>query len=155
MTVEDFVSYLPRGKYLCLKTGLFWTAANLNKRLPPVGEVPASQWLDENRYADALAWDACLPLFVPDRVNVRGIWRDAPGVVTLNVLDIPPVVPEIARLVPPEGAPGSYKRPLGPTQEAFAADAQLQSAYYTRYMRGLSEEEIADLDRRWLERRTR
>jgi hypothetical protein len=52
VSVEDFHAYMPMHQYIFAPTGDLWPAASVNARLPLIGMIKPTGWLDECRAVD-------------------------------------------------------------------------------------------------------
>lgn len=112
---EDFYAYMPQHTYIFIPTRDFWPAASVNARCAPPSnpdgsrvvksvpkqkkggatewvEVPMSptEWLDEHRACDQMAWVPGEEELIRDRLVVEGGWVRKAGVSCFN-LYLPPV----------------------------------------------------------------
>jgi hypothetical protein len=46
---DDFHGYMLEHKYIFAPTGEIWPASSVDARLPFVGDIKASTWIDQNR----------------------------------------------------------------------------------------------------------
>jgi hypothetical protein len=49
LSVENFYAYMPMHNYIHAPTRETWPASSVNARIPPVGKMLASQWIDKNQ----------------------------------------------------------------------------------------------------------
>lgn len=88
-TVENFVSYLPRGDYIYTPTGQHWPAKSVNGRLPKqqagTKYVKATDWLDRFRRVEAMTWSPGDPVMIANRLAVaEGGWIEEKGTTCFN-----------------------------------------------------------------------
>lgn len=96
VTLEHFVSFLPRHNYFFTLTGAYWPASSVNvcfpKQMIGAKRVKPSAWLDKYRSAKGLTWAPGEPLLIPDRLaREQGGWTEIPDTMCLN-LYYPPVI---------------------------------------------------------------
>jgi hypothetical protein len=98
---EDFVAYLPTHSYLFVPCREPWTRGGVDAKLPPVpvldrhgrpklrnGKpvvIKPSEWLDENRAVEQLAWCPGEPMLIEDRLVVDGGWIERKRVRIFNL----------------------------------------------------------------------
>ena len=89
--LDDFVAYMPMHTFIFLPTREPWPAKSVNERIPPVGKITASKWLDQNRPVEQMTWCPGLPMLIRDKLVADGGWIDRPGCTILNLYR-PPIL---------------------------------------------------------------
>ena len=82
-------------KYIFAPTGEIWPASSVDARLPAVGNLKASAWIDQNRAVEQMTWSPGLPVVIEDRLIAHGGWFDRKGCCVFNLYR-PPLVKPIA-----------------------------------------------------------
>jgi hypothetical protein len=89
LSVLDFWSVMPEGRYLCVPTGDLWPAASVDARAQwPMHDgrtVRPSKWLDQHRQADQLTWHPGLPQVIEGQAIVEGGRVSHDGVRAFNM----------------------------------------------------------------------
>jgi Family of unknown function (DUF5906) len=102
VSLDDFFAYMPGHSYIYAPTNEMWPAASVNARLPPMpagklnykGEpeaISASQWLDQNRPVEQMAWAPGERLLINDRLISEGGWKQRKNVTCFNLYR-PPLI---------------------------------------------------------------
>src|SRR5262245_11811075 len=68
VTLEDFYAYMLMHNYIFAPTGDLWPASSVNARIPPVGKIPASTWLDKNKPVEQMTWAPGEPAIITDKM---------------------------------------------------------------------------------------
>ena len=82
-------------KYIFTPTGQIWPASSVNARLPAVGDIKASTWLDQNRAVEQMTWAPGEPAVIEDRLIADGGWIPRQGCRVFNLYR-PPIITPIA-----------------------------------------------------------
>ena len=115
---QDFLAYMPLHQYLFIPTRELWPAASVNarcsppcnpdgtratKRVPRKGgngadewqesPISATEWLDQNRAIDMMAWAPGYPELLRDRIMSNGDLIDRKGCAVFNLYRPPLVEP--------------------------------------------------------------
>jgi hypothetical protein len=94
VNIEDFCAYLPEHRYIFKPTGALWPASGVNARVHPVGDKPASVWLDANARVEQMTWCPGMPTLIKDKLFTEdGAWVDRPGCNTYNLYRPPTIKP--------------------------------------------------------------
>jgi hypothetical protein len=117
ITIEDFVAYLPTHSYLFVPCREPWIGKGVDARIPPIpvlkknGQpklvngkrvyIRATQWLDQNRAIEQLAWCPGEPRLIHDRLVVDGGWIERKGVQIFNLYRPPRIQPGDAKQAEP------------------------------------------------------
>ena len=89
VTLNDFRSFMQSNHYIFMPTGDLWPGSRVNARVPDVGEITASRWLDSNRPVEQMTWCPGEPQVVPDRLVSDGGWIERPGCNVYNLYRAP------------------------------------------------------------------
>jgi hypothetical protein len=87
--LDDFRAYMLEHKYIYIPLGAIWPAASVNARLPDVGKLKASTWLDQNRAVEQMTWVPGEPLEIMNRLIVNGGWIEQTGARAFNLYRAP------------------------------------------------------------------
>jgi hypothetical protein len=98
--LEDFVAYMPQHNYIYTPTREMWPASSVNARVPAVGALSASAWLDVNRPVEQMTWAPGLPMLIQDKIISDGGWIERPGNRVFN-LYLPPIITPTSGSVEP------------------------------------------------------
>lgn len=90
---DDFYAYMLEHKYIFRPTGQIWPAPSVNARLPNVGDIKASAWLDQNRAVEQMTWAPGEPVEIKDRLINDGGWIDRKGCCVFNLYRAPVIAP--------------------------------------------------------------
>jgi phage/plasmid primase-like uncharacterized protein len=97
VTVDDFFAYMPMHQYIFVPTRELWPGSSVNARVDRVdvgGKAnKPSDWLDQYRPVDQMAWAPGLPLIVRDQLVSNGGWVDRPGSAVFNQYRPPQIEP--------------------------------------------------------------
>lgn len=85
VALADFRAYMPMHNYIYIPTRALWPAASVNSRIPPVGKLSASAWLDRNQPVEQMTWAPGMPEIICDRLLYEGGWIDKPGTHGFNL----------------------------------------------------------------------
>jgi hypothetical protein len=99
--LEDFVAYMPMHKYLFIPTRELWPAASVDARLPPINNIRASAWLDQNKPVEQMTWAPGEEMLIENRLISEGGWITRPGCRVFNLYRPPTVVPGNAAAATP------------------------------------------------------
>jgi hypothetical protein len=91
VTLEDFYAYMPQHLYIYVPTRELWPAASLNGRLPKVGVLKPTTWLDRNKPVEQMTWAPGEPMLIPDRLVREGGWFEHAGVTCFNLYKPPTI----------------------------------------------------------------
>jgi hypothetical protein len=120
LTSDDFFAYMLEHKYIFAPTGEIWPASSVDARLPAVGNLRASTWLDQNRAVEQMTWAPGLQVEIRDRLISHGGWFDRKGCCVFNLYR-PQVVKPVA---------GDPARWLGHIERLYGAE---QAAHIVRW----------------------
>lgn len=102
VSMEDFCRYLIQpNAYFFIPCREIWPASSVNARLPRVPvlakngqpkkdkngkeiNIPATQWIDKNNCVEQTTWHPGLPMFICDRLAVKGGWVEKRGTKSFN-----------------------------------------------------------------------
>lgn len=106
LSVLDFWAYMPDHRYLFTDARESWPASSINSRLPPVEMGTAkpmkpSDWLDQHRAVEQMAWIPGELLIIEDRLIADGGWIQRPGCRCFNLYRPPTIVHGDASLAGP------------------------------------------------------
>ena len=90
---DDFYAYMLEHKYIYAPLGAVWPAASVDARLPAVGKLKASTWLDKNRPVEQMTWVPGEPVEIRDRLVVNGGWIEREGSRAFNLYRAPVLKP--------------------------------------------------------------
>jgi Family of unknown function (DUF5906) len=90
---EDFYAYMLEHKYIFRPAGQIWPAASVNARLPNVGDIKASTWLDQNRAVEQMTWAPGEPVEITNRLIADGGWIPRNGCRVFNLYRAPIITP--------------------------------------------------------------
>jgi hypothetical protein len=90
--LEDFVAYMPGHGYIFMPARDMWAGASINARIPPIGKISASAWLDRNSPVEQMTWHPGLPELIRDRLVAEGGWIGRRGVTVLNLYRPPALI---------------------------------------------------------------
>ena len=93
LRLEDFYAYMLEHKYIFIPTGQIWPASSVNARLPDVGKIKASTWLDQNRAVEQMTWAPGEPTEIKDRLIADGGWIPRQGCRVFNLYRAPIITP--------------------------------------------------------------
>jgi hypothetical protein len=82
---DDFLAYAPEHKYIFRPTGERWPAASVNGRLPHIGGIKPSTWLDRNQAVEQMTWAPGEPTLVKDKLVAEGGWVPRHGTSVFNL----------------------------------------------------------------------
>jgi hypothetical protein len=91
IALEDFYAYMPAHQFIYTRTRELWPAASVDGKLPKVGKLKASTWLDKNRSVEQMTWAPGLPMIISDKVVKDSGWIDSSGDSVFN-LYLPPTI---------------------------------------------------------------
>jgi hypothetical protein len=95
LELSDFYGYMLEHKYIFTPTGENWPASSVDARLPFVGAVKASAWIDQNRAVEQMTWAPGLPAVIEGRLIASGGWLERKGCRVFNLYR-PPLVKPLA-----------------------------------------------------------
>ena len=72
--LEDFYAYMVEHRYIFVPSRQIWPASSVDARVPSVGRVKASSWLDQNRPVEQMTWAPGEPTEIRDRLIAEGGW---------------------------------------------------------------------------------
>jgi hypothetical protein len=93
LRLDDFFAYMIEHKYIFTPTGQIWPASSVNARLPAVGDMKASTWLDQNRPVEQMTWAPGEPTVISNRLIADGGWIPRPGCQVFNLYRAPIIAP--------------------------------------------------------------
>ena len=82
---DDFHALMTEHKYIFAPTGEVWPASSVDARLPAVGNLKASAWIDQNRAVEQMTWSPGLPAVIENRLIAQGGWFDRKGCNVFNL----------------------------------------------------------------------
>jgi hypothetical protein len=91
VTLDDFVAVMPMHNYVFMPTREAWPPESVDARLPPVGKLSASKWLDANQAVEQLTWAPGKPPIIKGQLIAEGGWITRPGCSTLNLYRPPTI----------------------------------------------------------------
>ena len=91
VTVDDFSAYVPQHTYIFRPTGEIWTAAGVNSRVQPVGDLKANQWIDRHNPVEQMTWWPGAPVDIRDKLAADGGWITKPGCTVFNLYRPPTI----------------------------------------------------------------
>ena len=74
VSLEDFYAYMLMHNYIFAPTGDLWPASSVNARIPPIGKMSASTWLDKNKPVEQMTWAPGEPAIITDKMISHGGW---------------------------------------------------------------------------------
>ncbi len=89
--LQDFWAYMPMHLYVFAPSRELWPAASVNARLPKVGKIKPSAWLDRNRSIEQMTWAPGEPMVIGDQLISDGGWIDRPGCHCFNLYRPPTI----------------------------------------------------------------
>jgi hypothetical protein len=110
---DDFYAYMLEHKYIYAPLGAVWPAASVDARLPAVGKLKASTWLDKNRPVEQMTWVPGEPIEIRDRLIVNGGWIEREGSRAFNLYRAPVL----------KSTPGSADRWVDHVERLYGDDA--------------------------------
>jgi Family of unknown function (DUF5906) len=90
---EDFYAYMLEHKYIFAPAGQIWPSSSVDARLPPVGKLKASTWIDQNRPVEQMTWAPGEPAVIGDRLIADGGWIPRQGCHVFNLYRAPIITP--------------------------------------------------------------
>lgn len=90
---DDFHALMTEHKYIFAPTGEVWPASSVDARLPAVGNIKASAWIDQNRAVEQMTWSPGLPAVIENRLIAQGGWFDRKGCNVFNLYRPPATKP--------------------------------------------------------------
>ena len=91
--LEDFYAYMLEHKYIFAPAGQVWPLSSVDARLPAVGKLKASAWLDQNRPVEQMTWAPGEKAVIADRLIADGGWIPRPGCHVYNLYRAPILQP--------------------------------------------------------------
>jgi hypothetical protein len=80
-------------KYIFTPARQVWPASSVDARLPSVGRLNASTWLDQNRAVEQMTWAPGEPTEIGDRLIAEGGWIECKGCSVFNLYRAPTIAP--------------------------------------------------------------
>jgi hypothetical protein len=93
VSLDDFHAYMPMHTYIYAPTREMWPAGSVNARISPIGDLRASQWLDQNNPVEQMTWCPGLPMIIPNKLVSQGGWIDRKDVRCFNLYRPPDILP--------------------------------------------------------------
>jgi hypothetical protein len=93
LSVENFYAYMPMHNYIHAPTRETWPASSVNARIPPIGKMSASQWIDKNQPVEQMSWLPGKPMLIRDYVISDGGWIPHHGNTVFNLYRPPSIKP--------------------------------------------------------------
>jgi hypothetical protein len=93
VTFADFLAYAPEHNYIFTPIGNRWPAASVNGRLPWVGGIKPSAWLDRNQPVEQMTWMPGEPALIKDKLIDQGGWKAKAGTTVFNLYRPSNIVP--------------------------------------------------------------
>jgi hypothetical protein len=81
-TIDDFYAYMPQHKYICVPTREIWVASGVDGRLPKVGDIKATRWLDLN--IEQISWAPGETVLIKSRIVSEGGFCEQQGYTCFN-----------------------------------------------------------------------
>jgi Family of unknown function (DUF5906) len=93
LLVENFYAYMPMHNYIYAPTRETWPASSVNARIPPIGKISASAWIDKNQPVEQLSWIPGEPMLIKGRLISEGGWIEHAGSTVFNLYRAPTIAP--------------------------------------------------------------
>jgi Family of unknown function (DUF5906) len=93
LSVENFYGYMPMHNYIHAPTRETWPASSVNARIPPIGKMSASQWIDKNQPVEQMSWLPGKPMLIKDYIISDGGWIPHRGNTVFNLYRGPSIKP--------------------------------------------------------------
>ncbi len=93
LRLDDFYAYMLEHKYIFVPSGQVWPAPSVDARLPSIGKLKASTWLDQNRAVEQMTWAPGEPTEIKDRLIADGGWIPRQGCRVFNLYRAPIIKP--------------------------------------------------------------
>lgn len=91
LNVNQFDLYACPDGYVFIHNGEIWSAAFVDKRLSPIGNLKASVWIARNRAIEGITWIPGEPQLIEGRLIVKAGWIDHPGARLFNLYSPPKI----------------------------------------------------------------
>jgi RepB DNA-primase N-terminal domain/Family of unknown function (DUF5906) len=92
VTLDDFHAYMPMHQYIYTPTREMWPASSVDTKLPRIGRVKPSAWLDRHKSVEQMTWTPGMPMLISDKVIADGGWVDHRGATVFNLYKPPTIV---------------------------------------------------------------
>jgi hypothetical protein len=91
LSVENFYAYMPMHNYIYAPTRETWPASSVNARIPPIGKISASAWIDKHQPVEQMSWIPGEPMLIKGRLISEGGWIKHEGNTVFNLYRAPPI----------------------------------------------------------------
>lgn len=89
LDVSDFYGYAPEANYIFRHTGQRWPKSAVNDRLPKVGRLNASTWINRNNSVEQMTWSPGDPALIKDKLVLQSGWIEKKGATVFNLYHPP------------------------------------------------------------------
>ena len=93
LSAKNFYGYMPMHNYIYAPTRETWPASSVNARIPPVGKMSASEWIDKNQPVEQLSWIPGKPMLIKGYIISDGGWIKHKGNTVFNLYRAPMITP--------------------------------------------------------------
>jgi hypothetical protein len=90
---EDFYAYMLEHRYIFVPSRQVWPASSVDARLPMIGKIRASTWLDRHRPVEQMTWAPGEPIEITNRLIADGGWFPRQGCRVFNLYRAPIITP--------------------------------------------------------------
>jgi Family of unknown function (DUF5906) len=91
LSAENFYGYMPMHNYIYAPTRETWPASSVNARIPPIGKMSASEWIDKNQPVEQLSWIPGKPMLIKGYLISEGGWIEHKGSTVFNLYRAPTI----------------------------------------------------------------
>jgi hypothetical protein len=93
LSAKNFYGYMPMHNYIYAPTRETWPASSVNARIPPIGKMSASEWIDKNQPVEQLSWIPGKPMLIKCYIISDGGWIKHQGNSVFNLYRAPTITP--------------------------------------------------------------